>query len=450
MRHVVDDFAALDRRGELKVLAKEVSYHDVVILAVSRARRRKREPSPDEPFEAVARHACIPMLPITYEGGRAHFRVVALSEGEIPKMLGELGKAGKLTVGARIPVKDIPVGEPFGFSAGELFSRLTDRQARAFLSAAGLGYFQVPRRTKYAAMAKTAGVPRTTFETHVRKAESKIVGALAPYMSVHFGLSPSGVVPSLEFASDSGHLTANHYYRPTKSRAAMETVAVSEEFFKAIKEGKETKVRQMLQRNGDLANSRSQQGMSAVTIATYYSQPEIAQILISKGARLDLFEAAMAGRLDIVKEWIGTPGMGVNSLSGDGFTPLHLSSFFGHPDIVSYLLSEGADANLVAKNATKVRPLHSAAAKRRLEISKMLLEHGAEVDARQEGGFTALHAAALHGDLKLAKVLVEHGANQEQKTDKGKTALDLTGETSPEGGSKAARARVARYLKSKS
>jgi ankyrin repeat protein len=59
-------------------------------------------------------------------------------------------------------------------------------------------------------------------------------------------------------------------------------------------------------------------------------------------------------------------------------------------------------------------PLHSAAAtddpQVRYEIAKLLLEAGADPNARQQDDFTPLMAAEQSGDERLAKLLSDSGA----------------------------------------
>ena len=68
-------------------------------------------------------------------------------------------------------------------------------------------------------------------------------------------------------------------------------------------------------------------------------------------------------------------------------------------------LLANAEVNAVANNATRVQPLHSAAAQRSVAIVRMLLDAGANVHAKQEGGYTALDAAVMHKDDELISVL---------------------------------------------
>jgi ankyrin repeat protein len=240
------------------------------------------------------------------------------------------------------------------------------------------------------------------------------------------------------------------FYRwAIESGESMEARATSDEFFKAIAEGDDAKVRKLLEREGALANERNKQGLSPVTLATYYGRTGIADTLISKGAKLDFHEASMTGRMNVVRDLLSNDPSRVGSLSKDGFTALHLAAFFGQKEVVEYLLKNGADVNALANNATKVRPLHSAVAHHDLEISKLLVDHGADVNARQQGGFTPLHEAAFSGSLEIAELLLKHGADMTAKTDKELTALALTSEESPEAGPKLAREKVAHFLKEK-
>lgn len=229
----------------------------------------------------------------------------------------------------------------------------------------------------------------------------------------------------------------------------MEAKASAAELFRAIKDGNDGEVRRLLEGNKALANARDEQGMSPVTVATYYGRTGIADTLISKGAKLDLHEASMIGKMDVVKGLLSNDRSRVGSLSKDGFTALHLASFFGQKEVAEYLIRNGADVNALASNATKVRPLHSAVARRHAEISKLLVDRGADVNARQQGGFTPLHGAAFGGSLEIAALLLDKGADINAKTDKGLTALGLTAEESGEAGPKPDRERVARFLKEK-
>jgi len=71
---------------------------------------------------------------------------------------------------------------------------------------------------------------------------------------------------------------------------------------------------------------------------------------------------------------------------------------------------------------------HAISAKRR-EIVDLLLGRGVDVDARDHGGLTALHAATGVEDMEVVKLLLAHGSNVNAGTgrdgDRGATALDI-------------------------
>ncbi len=202
----------------------------------------------------------------------------------------------------------------------------------------------------------------------------------------------------------------------------------SETFFEAIKQGNRQSVGEQLRTQPDLANAHTADGLSAVLLATYYGQMEIAKRIVEAGANLNLFEAASVGQLATVKSILAAQPDLLNTYAPDGFFPLALASYFGHEDIVDYLLNNGADVQQTAKNAQRINALHAASANRNLDICRMLIERGIDANAKQEGGFTPLQAAAQNGQLELVELLLGHGADASAKNDKGQTALDIARE----------------------
>jgi uncharacterized protein len=195
--------------------------------------------------------------------------------------------------------------------------------------------------------------------------------------------------------------------------------------FKAIQGGDRLGVEKLLEQHPALVDARDENGVSAVLMALYYNQPEIASILVERGARLDIFVASAVGNLERARQLVDAqPGL-VNAVAKDGFQPLGLAAFFGRLEIVRFLLERQAEVNSPSRNAMRVMPLHSAAANRHLEIARLLLEHGAMVNARQADDFTPLHAAAQNGQLELVNLLLDYGADIWAANAGGQTALDF-------------------------
>jgi uncharacterized protein len=198
--------------------------------------------------------------------------------------------------------------------------------------------------------------------------------------------------------------------RPRK-HADHHSPIVSEELFAAIAAGDADTVRELVARDATLAGCRNEDGISARMLALYRSDVDMLEALVDAGPDLDVFEAAGLGAEERLDELLAHEPALVRARSTDGFSPLHLAAFFGHPGAARLLVERGADVSDVAQNPMRVQPLHSAAAAACTEIVELLLDHGADPNARQEGGFVALDAARQHGDDELEALLIARGAD---------------------------------------
>ena len=184
-----------------------------------------------------------------------------------------------------------------------------------------------------------------------------------------------------------------------------------------------------LDRDPDLAGERNADGLSPVLYALYNGKQELVEPLLDANPPLDVFDAAAVGRTRGLEELLDAEPELVTAWSPDGFTALHLAAFFGQEDAAEILVERGAEVSLVARNANiHVTPLHSAAAGSHPGIVKLLLEHGADPNAAQDGGFTPLHSAAQNDDRESAEALVDAGADPLLESDEGKTPADLAGD----------------------
>lgn len=203
------------------------------------------------------------------------------------------------------------------------------------------------------------------------------------------------------------------------------------ELWSAVGAGDRVKVKRLVEASPRLAGIRNEEDVSLPLFALYHRRQEIADWLLRRKeslAPLDVFEAAAFGRVHRLREILRAEPELANAYAGDGFFPLGLAAFFGQEQAVKMLLARGADPNLAAHNRMKVRALHAAAASRSLSIAKVLIEAGADVNARQQAGFTPLQEAASNGQLELVRLLVDHGASLEDKAEDGRTALEMARE----------------------
>lgn len=157
--------------------------------------------------------------------------------------------------------------------------------------------------------------------------------------------------------------------------------------------------------------------MSDVLQAVYRGEREEAERLAA-GRELDVFEASALGRTERVRELLDADPSLVNAYGDDGFHPVGLASFFGHVETARLLYERGADANQLARNERiQTAAIHAAAATEvrgedvRYELVKLALEHGADPDLEQGGGFRAIDAARQNGDARVEELLLAHGAS---------------------------------------
>ena len=157
--------------------------------------------------------------------------------------------------------------------------------------------------------------------------------------------------------------------------------------------------------------------MTQLLEALYRGDQDRVDELLAQGPELSVFEAAALGRADRLRELLDEDSSRANAFGDDGFQPLGLACFFGHIDAARLLLERGADPNTLARNEhIQAGPLHSAVASEgkgpevRYGLAALLLDHGADPNLRQGGGFSALDAARQNGDQHVEELLRERGA----------------------------------------
>jgi uncharacterized protein len=191
--------------------------------------------------------------------------------------------------------------------------------------------------------------------------------------------------------------------------------------FELLQSGDADGLRRILQEDPEFSEAHDSTGVSLLMHSLYRGRRDLAELIAGKKKAFDIFEAAALGRLDRLKQCLRDDPSAVNSYSRDGFTALHFACFFGQPEAARLLIESGAAVDAVAANPTKVMPLHSAASSRNLEAARLLLEHRAPVNARQQAGWVPIHAAAQNGDRPMVELLLKHGADPKLANDDGKT-----------------------------
>jgi len=212
------------------------------------------------------------------------------------------------------------------------------------------------------------------------------------------------------------------------NRSMADTNADTAAFIDAIKAGEFDRVKAMASGDPTLIDARSRTGESAILTAVYHRQKEIVNLLVARGAALTLFEAAAAGELERVERLVEADPESVTSYSADGWTPLHLASYFGQVKIAELLLANRADAAAASRNSNANTPLHAALAGHHTLIAGLLIGAGADVNAADAAGWRPLHIAAANNHVDSIKALIAQGADVNAANAEGHTPLSLAQE----------------------
>ncbi|XP_015929424.1 poly [ADP-ribose] polymerase tankyrase-2 [Parasteatoda tepidariorum] len=137
----------------------------------------------------------------------------------------------------------------------------------------------------------------------------------------------------------------------------------------------------------------------------------------------ELFDACRYGDVSRVRKLVTPQNVNARDAAGRKSTPLHFAAGFGRRDVVEHLLQNGA--NVHARDDGGLIPLHNACSFGHAEVVQLLLKHGADPNARDNWNYTPLHEAAIKGKTDVCIVLLQHGADPSIRNTDGKTALDL-------------------------
>jgi len=128
---------------------------------------------------------------------------------------------------------------------------------------------------------------------------------------------------------------------------------------------------------------------------------------------------------------------GLDELAFQGATPLALAAEVNNLDAIKALVAGGADPNIPTEKGTTPLMLAAGAATdvqrarsieeraMAIDTAKYLVDHGADVNAVGEFGWTALHAASYQGLNDLIEFLVNKGAKPDVKDQLGQTPLSI-------------------------
>ncbi len=163
------------------------------------------------------------------------------------------------------------------------------------------------------------------------------------------------------------------------------------------------------------ANTKSQNGMTALHLASANGHKDITELLIQQGVDVNggpqtpLILACQRGNNEIAELLIAN-GADINTKNSRGQTPLHFLARDGYTNTMERLIAKGADVN--AADRWVWTPLHYACWRNQKEAIELLLTKGADVNAREGEGKTPLEVAEGAGNAEIVELLKKHGAEE--------------------------------------
>jgi len=201
--------------------------------------------------------------------------------------------------------------------------------------------------------------------------------------------------------------------------------------FVAVQEKHKPIVEYFLSKGAHIDEKNGPNGQTALLKVCFGGSLDIATVLVDAGADVNLKStqgfaplfAAVQNKHKPVVEYLLTKGAHINEKNGQtGLTALYKACVDGSLDIATVLLDAGADVNL--KSTQGYTPLYAAVQSKHKPVVEYLLSKGASIDEKLGPlGLTAFYKASIDGSLDIAKVLVDAGADINMKSTEGYTPL---------------------------
>jgi ankyrin repeat protein len=147
--------------------------------------------------------------------------------------------------------------------------------------------------------------------------------------------------------------------------------------------------------------------------------------LLKAGAVDDIHSAVRAGDVEAVGRLLDADP--ANLETKEPWPPLFSAARSGRVEVAKLLIARGANVN--APNSKANTPLwfacqSPAQAEDRRAVAKLLIDSGARVRDGCEDGSTALHFAAWRGPVAMVELLISRGAKEWQQDDHGKKPIE--------------------------
>ncbi|WP_237265371.1 helix-turn-helix domain-containing protein [Thermoplasma sp. Kam2015] len=122
--------------------------------------------------------------PVYYQGGHEKLSLISPMPEHFISIFNEFERIGEAKVIKKAEIKPELVRDTYAVSMSDLLSDLTTKQLKYLVNAYHMGYFDTPKRTQIAEMAKQFGISYSTMQEHLEKAVNRILRGLEPYLTI--------------------------------------------------------------------------------------------------------------------------------------------------------------------------------------------------------------------------------------------------------------------------
>lgn len=199
-------------------------------------------------------------------------------------------------------------------------------------------------------------------------------------------------------------------------------------FLAAVVKGDLEAIRRELGRDPQLLRARDDAGRSAFALALLNHHADIAELLRSAGDEPDLHESALALDWERLAELAGDDAEAVNRDHPIGGSAMYAAAIGGAGTSIWRLYNQGGRPNEAPRGAAGQTAVRAAFEVPDLAVAELtaasLLSNGAHPNVAQPNGSSALHAAASRGSVDLVRMLIRKGADVNARDTEGRTPLD--------------------------
>lgn len=181
----------------------------------------------------------------------------------------------------------------------------------------------------------------------------------------------------------------------------------------------------LVERGADLGIANNE-GATALDVATGAEQLDVVNLLVTRGAKHTVFSAALVDDVETVRRLLGT-GVAVDSRDQAGRSLLDHAAAGGALRVIALLLERGANVNArIPEGFWKDGTAITLAARfGRAEAARALLEAGADPNVIDQTGMAPIHQALYAASGDTVRVLLDHRADPNLQTSSGRTALQM-------------------------